>query len=276
MSSAGTAQLPLPCGVSDITVVNANLPIRDYDYTYNCDGSFLYHVTSSFDTRPFNNDPANTNKHLTFEMLKDGDTQITVLWLCPIDPWGVADTTTCTQRNDPDVKNPKPSFPVQNGPLPLSVRFLSDSNRQELADALRQALNSTSGANQRHFSLLLAAAAPAGGSASGSGSTSSALLPKAPTAPANFTATRDNVLSPAITLRWDAASGADYYYLTAYSHNGGDPVTLHDPAPKLSKDMTQFMVNAGDNAANLQGGVDFKLQACNAGGCSATLTATVP
>jgi hypothetical protein len=262
MSSAGASLTPLPCGVSGIIVTDANMPIRDYDYTYYCDGSFHFHVTASFDTRPFSDDPADANKHRTFEMLRDGDTQIIVNWVCPTDPWGLIDTMFCTQRGDASVQNPKSSFPVVNGPLPLSVRFLSDSNRQELAIALRQALNSSSGSNRPPTTLA-------------AGTTSATPLPQAPSAPANYTGARDNGLGLTIVLSWDPAARADYYYLTAYSHDGANPVALGHGAPKLDKSMTQFTVDSGDNAANIQGGVDFKLQACNSGGRSPTLTVTV-
>jgi hypothetical protein len=280
MSQAGTAESPLPCGVSGIKVTDANSPIRSYDYTYYCDGSFSFHVTSLFDTRPLSSDPSDANNHRAFEKLQDGNTQIIVNWSCPTDPWGVADTQTCTQRGDPSVQNPLSSFAVQNGPLPLSVRFLNDEDRQEIADGLRQALAAPDGTN-RPLTTLSAGTAPAagstagGGSATSGGSTSSAALPKAPAAPTNYTGARDNGLGLTIILSWNAATGADYYYLTAYSHDGGNPVALHDPAPKLDKSTTQFTVGSGDNAANIQGGVDFKLQACNAGGCSPTLTVTV-
>ena len=260
-SSAGTDLSPLPCGISGIDVTDATMPIRDYDYTYYCDGSFRFHVSALFDTRPLSSDPSDANNHRAFEMLTDGDTKIIVNWSCPTDPWGVADTSTCTQRGDPSVQNPTSSFPVQNGPLPLSVRFLSDSNRQQLAVALHQALNAPSGSNLPLDTLVADTAPPA------------APLPKAPAAPANFTGARDALQN--IVLTWDAASGVDYYYLTAYSHTGNNPVGLGHGAPHLDKSMTGFTVPAGDDAANIVGGIDFKLQACNAGGCSPTLTASV-
>jgi hypothetical protein len=267
-SSAGTEQSPLPCGVSGIAVTGANSSIRSYDYTYYCDGSFRFHVTALFDTRPFSNDPADANKHRAFEMMKDGDTQIIVNWTCSADPWGLVDTMFCNQRGDPSVQNPNASFPTPNGPLPLSVRFLSDSDRQQLATALRQAVNAPSGSNPTPFALF-AGLTPAAGSAA------TASLPQAPAAPENYKGARDNGLGLTILLTWDAATGADYYYLTAYSHDGNNPVALGNGAPKLDKSVTQFTVGSGDNAANIQGGVDFKLQACNAGGCSPTLTVTV-
>lgn len=265
-SQAGTDLSPLPCGISGIDVTGATTPIRSYDYTYYCDGSFRFRVSALFDTRPLSSDPADANNHRAFEMLKDGDTQIIVSWSCPTDPWGVADTSTCTPRGDPNVQNPMSSFPVQNGPLPLSVRFLSDSNRQQLAVALRQALNAASGSNIPLDTLVASATSTAT-------ATTTAPLPKAPAAPANFSGTRDALQN--IVLTWGAVSGVDYYYLTAYSHAGNNPVGLGHGAPQLDKSMTGFTVPAGDDAANIVGGIDFKLQACNAGGCSPTLTATV-
>jgi hypothetical protein len=261
-SSAGTELSSLPCGISGIEVTNATMPIRDYDYTYYCDGSYRFQVTALFDTRPLNNDPANGDKHLAFEMLKDGDTQIIASWICATDPWGVADTTYCTPKGDPTVQNPNPNFAVQNGPLPLSVRFLNDEDRQHIATALRQALNAPSGTNLP-LRTLIADVAPA------------APLPQAPAAPTNFAGVRDPVTRVAINLTWDAAAGADYYYLTAFSHDGNQPVALGHGAPKLDKSQTRFTVESGDNAANLLNGVDFKLQACNAGGCAPAVTVTV-
>jgi hypothetical protein len=258
-STAGADISPFPCGVSGINITDANAPIRSYEYTYYCDGSFRFHVTALFDTRPISSNPADANKHISFEMLRDGDTEIIQTWICATDPWGLIDTMSCTPKTDPSVKNPNPSFAVQNGPLPLSVRFLTDSNRQQLAVALRQAMNAPSGSNLP----LVALVANTG---------SAAPLPRPP---ANFAGARDNGLGLTIILTWDAAAGADYYYLTAYSHDGNNPVALGHEAPKLDKGTTRFTVDSGDNAANIQGGVDFKLQACNAGGCSATQTVTV-
>lgn len=262
-SSSGAEQSPFPCGVSGINITDANSPIRSYDYTYYCDGSFHFHVTALFDTRPFSNDPADANKHRGFEMLTDGDTKIIVNWICPTDPWGVVDTAFCTQRGDPSVENPKASFAVQNGPLPISVRTLTDTDRQQLAVALRQALNAPSGSNLPLTTLAATSA------------TTATPLPRAPAVPANFRAGRDNGLGLTILLTWDAVAGADYYYLTANSRDGNFPVALGHGAPKLDKSTTQFTVDSGDNAANIQGGVDFKLQACNAGGCSTAPTVTV-
>lgn len=261
-SSAGTEQSPFPCGISGINITNANSAIRNYDYTYYCDGSFHFHVTALFDTRPLSDDPADANKHRGFEMLTDGDTKIIVSWTCAADPWGLDDTMSCTQRGDFSVQNPNPSFAVSNGFLPVSVRTLTDSDRHQLAVALRQARNAPSGSNLPLVALV-ADSAPA------------APLPRPPAVPANFTGARDNGLGLTILLTWDPAAGADYYYLTAYSHAGNDPVALGHGAPKLDKGTTRFTVDSGDNAANIQGGVDFKLQACNAGGCSATQTVTI-
>ena len=114
---AGTDMPPLPCGVSGIDVTGASMPIRSYDYTYYCDGSFRFHVSALFDTRPLSNDPADANNHRAFEMLKDGDTQIIVNWSCPTDPWGLVDTTSCTparrcQRPESDVQLSRPERPA--------------------------------------------------------------------------------------------------------------------------------------------------------------------
>ena len=43
---------------------------------------------------------------------------------------------------------------------------------------------------------------------------------------------RENGTGPAIILTWDLSSGADYYYLTAASHAGGQPVNLGHGAPQ--------------------------------------------
>jgi hypothetical protein len=173
-------------------------------------------------------------------MLTDGDTQIIVSWICSADPWGLADTMFCTQRGDPSVKNPNPLFSVSNGFLPVSVRTLTDSDRDQLAVALRQAKNAPSGSN-RPLVALVANTAPA------------APLPGPPAALANFAGARDNGLGLTIVLTWDAAAGADYYYLTTYSHDGNNPVALGHGAPKLNKGTTRFTVDSGDNAANIQG-----------------------
>ena len=75
-----------------------------------------------------------------------------------------------------------------------------------------------------------------------------------------------------IVLTWDFVPSTDYYYLTASSHDGNVPQALGNGAPKLNNGTTFFKIDSGDNVANLVGGVDFKLQACNAGGCSSAQT----
>lgn len=72
-----------------------------------------------------------------------------------------------------------------------------------------------------------------------------------------------------ILLSWSDTSNEEYYYLTAFSAQTGQPVSfpLSAPAPKLGANSTVF-IDSGQITA-LVGGVEFHLQACNAGGCSA-------
>ena len=156
MSQAGQDLPPLPCGVSGIKVTNA--VIREYDYTYYCTGSFNFQVSALFDTRPLSTNPADANKHRGFEQLQDGDTKIIANYTCTADPWGLADTQSCTPVGNPVVQHPINSFPAVSQPLPMSVYFLDDSSRQELAASLRTAASSPSGTNKPQ--LLAAPAAP--------------------------------------------------------------------------------------------------------------------
>jgi hypothetical protein len=99
-------------------------------------------------------------------------------------------------------------------------------------------------------------------------------LPPAPTTPANFRGERDGGFGTRIILNWRDASDEEYYYLTAFSAQTGQQVgPLAAPAPKLGANSTTFIVT-GDFAA-LVGGIEFHLQACNAGGCSAPAKAVV-
>ena len=92
-------------------------------------------------------------------------------------------------------------------------------------------------------------------------------LPPAPATPANFKGERDGGFGTRILLTWSDSSSEEYYYLTAFSVQGEVPQQLDAPAPKLGANSTVFVVT-GDRAA-LVGGIEFHLQACNAGGCSA-------
>jgi hypothetical protein len=95
----------------------------------------------------------------------------------------------------------------------------------------------------------------------------------APAAPSGFAGQRD-ALGVNIILHWDLVTSADYYFLTASSHRGGTPLALTAPAPRLGGGTTSFMVDG--TAAQVQGGADFALQACNAAGCSSRVTISVP
>jgi hypothetical protein len=94
-------------------------------------------------------------------------------------------------------------------------------------------------------------------------------LPKAPATPANFKGERQNGFGTRIFLSWSDTSNEEYYYLTAVSAQTGEIIVfpLSTPAPKLGANSTAF-IESGQITA-VVGGVEFRLQACNAGGCSA-------
>jgi hypothetical protein len=98
-------------------------------------------------------------------------------------------------------------------------------------------------------------------------------LPAKPTAPTRFQAAHQNGFGTTVQLSWADTTDETYYYLTASSVNGDVPQRLPAPAPKLGQNSTGFLVT-GDLTA-LVGGVRFRLQACNEGGCSEQVTATV-
>jgi hypothetical protein len=100
-------------------------------------------------------------------------------------------------------------------------------------------------------------------------------LPPAPPTPAGFKGERDGGFGTRIILSWNDVSGEAYYFLTAFSAQTGEPVAfpLSAPAPKLGADSTTF-IDSGQITA-LVGGVEFRLQACSAGGCSKPATAVV-
>ena len=100
-------------------------------------------------------------------------------------------------------------------------------------------------------------------------------LPAKPAAPASFTATRDGGFGSRIILGWRDVADEEYYYLTAFSAQTKQPLgfPLPAPAPKLGANSTTFIIT-GDAAA-VVGGLEFHLQACNAGGCSSAVIATI-
>lgn len=88
------------------------------------------------------------------------------------------------------------------------------------------------------------------------------LSPPAP--PAGFRGERD---SSRIVLRWSDTGNETYYSLSAFNARSGQGFTLPAPAPKLGANSTMYVDDV--LGPTQDGGAEYRLQACNAGGCSA-------
>jgi hypothetical protein len=94
------------------------------------------------------------------------------------------------------------------------------------------------------------------------------LSPPAP--PAGFRGERD---SSRIVLRWSDTSNETYYSLSAFNLRSGQSFALPAPAPRLGANSTMFVDDV--LGPTQTGGAEYRLQACNAGGCSAPAKAVV-
>jgi hypothetical protein len=91
-----------------------------------------------------------------------------------------------------------------------------------------------------------------------------------PAAPTGLRGERD---SARIVLRWADTNGETHYVLTAANARSGRSFTLPAPAPTLGANTTMYIDDV--LGPTQPGGAEYRLQACNTGGCSVPATVVV-